>query len=121
MDLCLVNVKNDTMVLERLFPVFVQKEIKGLRKCAFPLRAQEIDFDTFNIGVLAPDNAQGFQQLSVNVIFGRKGLCQFSDGRRWYVDGSRGRLVEPGVCHDFRDLRRAMKEAKDIMSVVVVP
>ena len=61
MDLCLVNVKNDTVVLECLFPVFVQKKVKGFRECTLSLWTQKIGFDAIDVGVLAPDNAQGFQ------------------------------------------------------------
>ena len=60
MGLCLVNIKNDTMILEGLFPVFVQEKVKGFRECALSLGTQEIGFDALDVGVLGPNNAQGF-------------------------------------------------------------
>lgn len=60
MVLCLVDVKNDTMVLERSFPVFVQEKIKCFCERTLSLRTQEIGFDVLDIGMLAPDNANGF-------------------------------------------------------------
>lgn len=60
MDLCLVNIKNNAIVLERLFPVFVQEKVEGFREGTLSLRTQEISFNTVDVGVLAPDDAQGF-------------------------------------------------------------
>lgn len=115
MDVCLAIVKNDTMFLECLFPVFMEEKEKGFRECTFTLRTQEFGFDALDVGMFSPDDAQGFQELFVDVGFGCKGLGQFSDGGCGCVDDSRGYLVEPGMLHDLRNLRRTVKETrKDI-------
>ena len=103
-DSILVHVHDDTMVREHLFLVFLQQEVESFRKSSLTRWAEEIVFDAIGVRVAAPDDAERFEDVAIDVSPRLYWPGEFLDRRSGDVEDPGSVCLHPRVFENLRHL-----------------